>query len=175
MNTFFRSDTRKQRYARKKRQAQTLNVSLTTINFLCDNNLAFLIRAAACMCASHVNVIGGIPDRKHLYNASGSLVDMIEIRQFKSVNEFLNQLDEKIVAAELCDNATSIYDYKFDFSVKTTIVVGNEQTGVPSELILYGDPIFIPMNGIGYCLNTSQTANIMLYEYNRQFGDVAQR
>jgi tRNA G18 (ribose-2'-O)-methylase SpoU len=56
-----------------------------------------------------------------------------------------------------------------DFEAKTCIVLGNENWGVPEEIIHNSDVVMIPMPGIGACLNTAQTGNIILYEYNRQF------
>ena len=48
------------------------------------------------------------------------------------------------------------------------IVTGHETTGVPSVILHKSKPIYIPMPGVGVCLNTSQGANVALYEYNRQ-------
>jgi tRNA(Leu) C34 or U34 (ribose-2'-O)-methylase TrmL len=48
-------------------------------------------------------------------------------------------------------------------------VVGNESTGVPIEILLNSEKIYIPMPGVGFCLNTSQAANIVLYEAVKQY------
>ena len=48
-------------------------------------------------------------------------------------------------------------------------MVGNEQSGIPTEILKNSDKVYIPMPGVGFCLNTSQTANIMLYEAVRQY------
>jgi tRNA G18 (ribose-2'-O)-methylase SpoU len=89
----------------------------------------------------------------------------------KSPRDFLLFVKDnpgKIVSAELCDGAFSIYDYKFAGEGHTYIVAGHETTGVPSEILINSDKVFIPMSGVGYCLNTSQAANVMLYEWSRQ-------
>jgi len=39
---------------------------------------------------------------------------------------------------------------------------------VPPEILRKSLPVHVPMPGIGYCLNTSQAANVILYEIMRQ-------
>ena len=48
------------------------------------------------------------------------------------------------------------------------IITGNESTGVPGDVILNSDCVVIPNPGIAPCMNTSQAANVALYEYVRQ-------
>ena len=51
----------------------------------------------------------------------------------------------------------------------TCLVLGHEKTGVPVEFIINGDSIYIPMPGIGFCLNTSQAGTAIMTEYVRQY------
>ena len=69
----------------------------------------------------------------------------------------------------MCEDSESIQTYDFDFTQPICIVVGNEETGIPIEILNNSDKIFIPMPGVGYCLNTSQAANILLYEATTQY------
>jgi len=71
----------------------------------------------------------------------------------------------------LHDRAVQLEDYNFDFSSKTCIVLGNEKSGVPEEIAYNSDVVMIPMNGVGACLNTAQTGNIILYEYTRRYAN----
>ena len=75
--------------------------------------------------------------------------------------------DIDVFSIELCEGAVSIYDTVFP-SDEMVIVTGHETTGVPSVILHKSKPIYIPMPGVGVCLNTSQAANVALYEYNRQ-------
>jgi tRNA G18 (ribose-2'-O)-methylase SpoU len=146
-----RGETRRERYDSKAIQAKTFPVSLTAINFHCDENLGYLIRTAACFGATAVNVIGCIPDKKELRAFSGSLVDYIQINQFSTPEEFIEfsrSENIELVSAELTEGASNLEHYSFDCDKKISIVVGNET---------------------GYCLNTAQTANIMLYEAVKQY------
>ncbi len=67
------------------------------------------------------------------------------------------------------DLASNIEDYNFDFNEHICIVTGHETTGVPAEILANSDKIYIPMDGIGYSLNTSQAANIAAYEAVKQY------
>lgn len=167
-----RDETRRQRYNRKKKQAHKLPVSFTTINFDFDDNLAFLIRTAACYGFSHINVIGSVPDRSKLNPKSGSLYDYVEIRQYSTPHDFLEDVRErgvKLIAADISDRAESLYEFSFDFDSETSIVLGHETTGIPVEITFNSQEVFIPMPGVGFCLNTSQSGTAFATEYSRQY------
>jgi tRNA G18 (ribose-2'-O)-methylase SpoU len=167
-----RTETRRNRYSRKKDGAMSLPVSFTTINFEFDDNLAFLIRTAACYGMSHINVIGSIPDRKNLNPKSGSLFDYVEIRKYLTPRDFLNRMTAdgvKLISADISDNAHSLYEYDFDTESESTIILGNESTGIPVEIMINSEEVFIPMPGIGFCLNTSQSGTAFATEYSRQY------
>lgn len=140
------------------------------MNFGCDQNLGYLIRAAACFGADTIHVIGSVPDRKFLNPLSGSLIDYVQINQYDNPHSFLEfarSSDLSLVSAELTDTSCSIHDYVFDLD-KTCLILGNEHTGVPAEILHHSDVVHIPMPGVGFCLNTAQVGNIMLFEFNRQ-------
>lgn len=165
-----RQKTRRQRYDEKRSTAQKCGASICTVNFGCEENLGYIIRAAACFGVETVHVIGSIPDRKFLSAMSGSLIDYVQIIQHSNPHDFLEQMRDQnvnLVAAELSESSVSIHDYEFK-SGSTCLILGNEHTGVPGEILHHADTVHIPMPGVGFCLNTAQTGNIMLFEYNRQ-------
>tara|TARA_R110000824_G_scaffold32156_6_gene104015 strand:+ start:438 stop:1001 length:564 start_codon:yes stop_codon:yes gene_type:complete len=167
-----RDKTRKQRYNEKKPNAKTYPISIATINFMHDGNLGYLIRSAACFGAECVHVIGSVPPKGVLNPPSGTLCDYVDIKQYGTPGTFLEyarQNDYQLIAAEINDEASPINGYRFDFSRHICIVLGHEKSGVPTELIRNSDTVFIPMPGIGFCLNTSQAGNIILYEAVKQY------
>ena len=167
-----REETRRQRYDAKKKTAKTFPVSIATVNFKHDGNIGYLIRSAACFGATAVHVIGSLPKRKVLNPLSGSLVDYIDISEHRDPAAFIEYAREnniKLISAELCKESESIETYDFDFSQPVCIVVGHEETGIPVEILNNSDKIYIPMPGVGYCLNTSQVANILLYEATTRY------
>jgi len=167
-----RDKTRNERYNEKAKSAKTFPISLTTINFRCDENLGYLIRSAACFGAESVNVIGSVPPRSILNPLSGSLHDYVKINQFRNPREFLNySFDNEIqlISAELTEVSNNLDTFSFNFEKKISIIVGNETSGVPIELLANSIPVYIEMPGVGFCLNTSQAANILLYEAVKQY------
>lgn len=172
MNREVRTEKRLERYLEKQAKAIKLPASLVAINFQLDENLAYLIRTAACYGIDTVNVIGSIPARKILYNPSGSLVDFVKLNQFSTPAHFTSYARDngwRLVSAELSEGSISLYDYKFNFSGHTAIVLGNETSGVPTEILINSDKVHIPMWGPGFCLNTSQAGTAFVNEYCRQY------
>jgi len=137
-----------------------------------DGNLGYVIRAAACFGAQNIHVIGSIPSRSVLEPLSGSLYDYVTIKKHRNPRDFVDYAREegiKLVAAELVDAAVPLSSYNFSFGRPLCLVVGQEECGVPVEILKNSDTVYIPLPGIGYCLNTSQAANIMLYEAIKQY------
>tara|TARA_Y100000034_G_scaffold77527_1_gene93178 strand:+ start:6193 stop:6720 length:528 start_codon:yes stop_codon:yes gene_type:complete len=167
-----RLETRRQRYDKKLKNAQKYPISLCAINFRVDDNLGYLVRSAACFGAERLYVVGHVPERTRMKAPSGSLIDYVEIEQFSRPSEFLTHMeaeDIQIVSAELVEEARSISSYNFNFNRPVCLVVGNEEIGVPAEILQRSDVVYIPMPGVGFCLNTSQAANIILYEATKQY------
>ena len=173
-----REETRRQRYDSKLNTAKKYPISLCAINFRVDDNLGYLVRSAACFGAERLYVVGHVPERSRIKASSGSLIDYVEIISFATPRDFVESARSQniqIVAAELVEGARPLATYDFNFTRPLALVVGNEQSGVPVEILKNGDAVYIKMPGVGYCLNTSQTANILLYEAVRQYGQKLQR
>jgi tRNA G18 (ribose-2'-O)-methylase SpoU len=75
----------------------------------------------------------------------------------------------QLISAELTEVSNNLDTFSFNFEKKISIIVGNETSGVPIELLANSIPVYIEMPGIGFCLNTSQAANILLYEAVKQY------
>jgi tRNA (guanosine-2'-O-)-methyltransferase len=167
-----REETRRQRYDNKLKTAKKYPISLCAINFRIDDNLGYLVRGAACFGAERLYVVGHVPERSRIKASSGSLIDYVEIISFATPRDFVDHTKSEgiqLIAAELVEAATPLTDYNFDFSSNVCLVVGNEQVGIPTEIISNSDVVCIRMPGVGYCLNTSQAAHILLYEATTQY------
>lgn len=131
------------------------------------------MRAAACYGASAVHCIGYVAPDTELKKFSGSMNKLVPLFQHQNCHEFLEWKREhdptgQLVTAELRAGSIDINQFRYPED-HTYIVVGNEMAGVPEELIINSSAlVHIPMPGPGFCLNTSQTANVMAYEYIRQ-------
>ena len=167
-----RTRTRRQRYDSKLKNAKKYPISLCAINFRVDDNLGYLVRSAACFGAERLYVVGHVPERSRIKASSGSLIDYVEIIPFATPRDFVDHAKSEgiqIVAAELVQGARPLSSYSFSFDSHVCLVVGNEESGVPSEIISNSDVVYIEMPGVGYCLNTAQAANLMLYEATKQY------
>lgn len=165
--------TRRERYAQKRARANLLPVELATVSLMHDGNLGYLIRTAACFGARRLHVIGAVPPRSSLNPLSGSLYDFVEIKQWKTTSDFLQHCrDEKkkLYSIEISENSRPLETHRFSFDQTSIIFTGHEEAGVPGDVLLHSTPLEIAMPGIGFCLNTSQAANITLYEFAKQHG-----
>jgi len=168
-----RNKTRRQRYSEKLSSSKKMGLSVVAINFMFDDNLAFLIRSVACFGVDNLYVIGSVPSRSKLNSKSGSLYDYVKIKQFKTPSSFLSfsrENDLNLISLELSEDSKSIYDYDFDFSKNNAIILGHETQGVPNELLFNSQAIHIPMPGVGFCLNVSQAGTAAMSEFCRQRG-----
>ena len=171
-----RIETRRQRYEKKKGASKKYPIHIATVNFKNDDNIAQVIRSAVCFGLGAIHIIGAMPERKVVYSRSGSTLDYATIFEYPTVREFLDKTwqDYNFIVAELSESAQNLHEVKFEFSSrKTMIVVGHEELGVPESLMLeaknYGTLVQIPMPGVGFCLNTSHTATILMYELIKQY------
>lgn len=167
----FRSETRKDRYNKKKKDACVFSIEVVCPNFSVEENIAYVIRAAACFGVSKVNVIGRLPTLERLKASSGLTNEYVNIQCFSNPTEFLKYARENkisIISSELSSDSRSIYGYRFPNN-RVCIAVGHETLGVPAEILKVSEQkIYIPMPGVGYCLNTAQAANIIFHEYAKQ-------
>lgn len=166
-----RKETRQERLQKKASYGTTYPVSVCTTNFTYDGNVAFLMRALACFGGSTIHIIGKIPANNELRRLSGNTNTVVEIIHHKNPSDFIAWAKNNnafVIAAELTD-AENIHDAEIPLNRNVIFVVGNEMDGIPHDIVLTANKtIYIPMPGKGYCLNTSQTANILLYEYARR-------
>lgn len=167
-----RTETRAERYESKRAGAMIYNIAPVCINFMHEENVAFIVRSAACFGAKEVGVIGSLPEHSLLKARSGSTNSLLPIKTFPNPRDFIEHAsaqDALIVSAELCEGSVSIYDYEFPKDKLVYLMCGHEEAGVPNDIIVNSHAIVhIPMPGQGFCLNTSQCATTLMYEYVRQ-------
>ena len=167
-----RDKTRKQRYNEKKKAAKYLPVSFCTVNFMFEENVAYLTRAAACFGIENIYVIGSLPSHDVLRSHSGSTQDLVSFTKFKTPSEFLEfarKNNADIISAEISNRSVSLHDCNFNPSKETIIVLGHETLGVPVEILEKSSHVEIPMNGPGFCLNTSFAGTVIAYEIAKKY------
>ena len=172
-----RIETRRERYDKKFKDAKKYPISLCAINFRVDDNLGYLIRSAACFGAERLYVIGHVPERSSIKaSRQDRLVDYVEIVQvLYDRRNFLSHAcrtgrEFRLLLASWLEKARIILLLIVSIFVATLAwLLVTKRLEFPAEILSRSDVIHIPMPGVGYCLNTSQAANIMLYEAVRQY------
>lgn len=89
--------------------------------------------------------------------------------EFISFDRFMELLPEgyKLVAIETSSGSTDIYQTKLPS--KMAILLGNEQHGIPEEIIKRCDStVYIPMIGRCKSMNVSQAFAVSIFEWLRQ-------
>ena len=170
-DSFVRDNTRRERYDLKKESSKELNLSIATINFSVNDNLAFMIRSAACFGVKNIYVIGSIPPRSFLNPKSGSLYDYVNLKSFSKPSCFLRFCRENnfdLYSVDLTERSKSIYDSSFPKENHSVMVFGHETTGIPVEILINSKHIHIPMPGVGFCLNVSQAGTAAVSEFYRK-------
>jgi tRNA G18 (ribose-2'-O)-methylase SpoU len=165
-----RPETRRERYQAKQATAKRHPVSVVACNFTYDGNIAFLARALACFGGDTLHIIGRVPSYAILTKLSGGTSNLCNIQQHSSPFAFLDWLPSThtLLTAELTDEATNLHVYRFP-TTPVIIGLGHESIGIPIELTRRAKcALYVPMDGPGFCLNTSQAGNVLLYEYTRQ-------
>ncbi|CAF4893740.1 unnamed protein product [Pieris macdunnoughi] len=97
-------------------------------------------------------------------------VNVIEVRPGQPLKDYLALKKSEgyaIVAAEQTSNSTSLQGFKFP--KKTLLLLGNEKSGIPCDLLPHMDIcVEVPQRGVLRSLNVHVTAAIFIWEYTRQ-------
>ncbi len=156
-------------------KCERLQVHVILDNLRSAFNVGSIIRTADCALAGSVTCTGITahpPHKKLDKTCMGALpyvpVDY-ESSALNAVRMLKNQ-DIPIVALELTNKSTDIWDFKFPLPVG--LVLGNEALGVSCEVLKQADHIIeIPMLGYKNSINVAVAFGIVLYEIQRQHWD----
>ncbi len=131
-------------------------------------NLSRIARAAGCcgvermICCGNAKVIGKI---------ARDAADVLNIETHRTLPPVLLKLRAEgfqIVGLEQTSNAKPIWE--FNFSRRTALVIGNERSGIESDVLaLLDHAVEIPVYGLPYAHNAATAAAMALYEFCRQY------
>lgn len=130
-------------------------------------NLSRIVRAASCcglrriICCEKTRL-----DRRIARDGA----EQIEIETHRTIAPVLKALrSEKYRLVGLEQTTDSVDIHHYQFIPKTALVVGNERTGLTTELLaLLDDVVEIPVWGMPYSYNVATATSMALYEYCRQ-------
>lgn len=163
----------------RKIRPKKLPIQICTVNFQNEKNYAEACRIASCFGVEKINVIGsqGL-NNGALRAVSGTTHYITETQFFSNPSEFVQYCRNegiKIICLELSEELSikpqSIHDYKFLFETNQKVVIcsGSENFGIPIELLINSDVIFIPCLGEAFCLNTAVSLAIGVNEAVKQY------
>ena len=134
-------------------------------------NLGTIIRTADAVAASGVIISRGTVDLynpKVIRSTMGSVFHL-PIIQDAEINETIRFLKEQKIRLVAADLAGQMDHFAIKYDMPTTVVVGNEGSGLPREVVdLCDEKIKIPMPGKAESLNVGISTAVMLYEALRQ-------
>jgi len=109
-----------------------------------------------------------IPPRPEITKTAIGAEDHVAWKQIDNISSAVNQLKESgytIVALEQTDSSIPLHDYQAS-SKPTCLILGNEVTGVDTELLTHADAcVEIPQFGMKHSLNVSVAAGVALYAF----------
>lgn len=138
-------------------------------------NVGSIIRTADCALVEKVVPCGitACPPHKKLEKTSLGAVDYVPVQYYSSAVEAVRASREDgytVVALELTNRSTSIWDYQFPLPV--SVVLGNEALGISEDVLSEADAIIeIPMLGFKNSINVATAFGICVYEIQRQYRD----
>ncbi len=143
-----------------------LPFSILAINLINDFNISCVIRSANVFTANKIYIYG-----KRRYDRRGTVGahNYENIIYLKEIEELLLLTQEYIfIGLDNIDNATNIESFKWP--VKSMIVVGQEQLGIPDDILtLCQYKVYIPQRGSVRSLNVASAASISMYSYTTQY------
>ena len=147
------------------------NFSILLVNVDYDLNTGTIIRTANVFGAREVILYGR---KKFDRRASVGAEFYTNFRQIEYLNQLedtLSEFDNIIALENNLANTQSLVDYKWDYSQKTLICLGQEGNGIPEEILnLCKVTLEIPQLGSVRSLNVSTAAAIVMYDYLAKFG-----
>ncbi len=163
-----------------------LPLHLACVNFGKEPNVAHAYRTASCFGAKAIHLIGSC-DMEHgkLRAISGSTQSLTPMHKYRNPSEFVEfsrKNNLKILSFEMPDDSFGMkvhnfYEYEFDFEndQEWILATGGESIGIPIEVLINSDVVYVPNRGKSYCLNTSQVLNMATNEFNRQYYNYQKR
>lgn len=151
----------------KKSQRYPINIILDNIRSLYNVGSIFRTCDAAMVNKLILCGLTPHPPRKEIAKTALDAQETVPWQYFENTTDAIQSEKEsgsKIIAVELTDQKKIYTDLvKSDFP--TTLVLGNELTGISEETLNQcDDAIEIPMYGLKHSLNVSVSAGIVIFE-----------
>lgn len=148
------------------------------ITLVCDNvtnapNIGSLFRTADAFGVEELIFCGeDIILGKRMKKTSRSTEQYIDFKTNSDINEVVKNLKLNncfIIALEITDNSSSLFDLKLNKDKPIALIIGNENFGISQEVLDQCDAVIhINMFGNNSSMNVVQATSVSLYEITKQ-------
>lgn len=145
--------------------SKRFNYSILCSNLYNDFNISCVIRTANAFLASEVIIYGRKKWDRRGAVGTQNYTNFKHVREETDLNALFSQFDE-IVGIDNLDNSKDISNYNWNKNKKTLICFGQEQVGLPEEVInSCNDILYIKQYGSVRSLNVGVASGIAMYDY----------
>jgi tRNA G18 (ribose-2'-O)-methylase SpoU len=148
-----------------------LTIVLDNIRSALNVGAIFRTCDAAGISKLYLTGISPSPPHKKIPKTALGAIEMVHWEYKDDTLELIKELKKQgneIISVELTEQAQNYWDYRY--SKPTTLVFGNEISGVSNEILSLSDTtVYVPMYGQKESLNVATTVGITTYEVIRQW------
>jgi tRNA G18 (ribose-2'-O)-methylase SpoU len=131
-------------------------------------NISSIVRTGSVCALERLILTGNVSLIKKIARDGESELDISTHRTLIPVLKRLKKDGYRLVGLEQATNSESMHHYQF--SRCTALVIGNERTGLTSDILdVLDNVVEIPVYGLPHSFNVATATSIALYEYCRQF------
>ncbi|HHB76595.1 MAG TPA: TrmH family RNA methyltransferase [Desulfobulbus sp.] len=131
-------------------------------------NVSSIARTASACAIERLILTGNASLIKKIARDGESELDISIHRTLVPVLKRLKNDGYKLAGLEQTTNSERLYTYQF--TRRTVLVIGNERTGLTSDILdVLDDVVEIPVYGLPHSFNVATATGMALYEYCRQF------
>ena len=131
-------------------------------------DISQIARAASSFAVEKLILTGNASLDKNIARDATSELTISIHRSIAPVLKKLKKVGYRLVGIEQTSHSKNIHQYAFQR--RTVLVVGNERLGISEEVLaLLDDVVELPVWGLPHSYNASTAANMVMFEYCRQF------
>ncbi len=131
-------------------------------------NISSIVRTGSASAIERLVLTGNVNLIKKIARDGEAELDISTHRTLLPVLKRLKKDGYRLVGLEQTTNSQSLYCYQF--VRRTALVIGNERTGLTTDILdVLDNVVEIPVYGLPHSFNVAMATSMALYEYCRQF------
>ncbi len=131
-------------------------------------NVSAIARTASACAIKKLVLTGNASLISKIARDGAEALEVSVHRTLKPVLLKLRKEGYRLVGLEQATNSVSLHDYAF--LRRTALVIGNERTGLTSDILeVLDDVVEIPVYGLPHSFNAATATSMTLYEYCKQY------